>query len=103
VRTQNTFTLIVAFASLIGLTLSGTVLADPVTDHTPNVSSIVENNDVYQVTCIDNSQGTLSVEDKKLCAFSDQNHKNFCNDTKLWTVNDAASYVCSEISSPSQQ
>jgi len=103
VRIKNIITSLVALTHLIGLTLSGMVQADPVTEDNQNVSGIVELNGVYQVTCTDNSQGILSVEDQKLCAFSDQNHKNFCNDTNLWTVSDAASYVCSEVSSPSQQ
>jgi len=83
-----------AIATLV--VLSNLTLAETITVKIPDVKKIVEKEDgSFKVKCVNKSKGTISKEETNICVFSKRNNKNRCEDQSVWTINDAAEYICS--------
>lgn len=70
--------------------------ADTSLDSDESVLSILDNYDsTYTIHCENGDEGSVSIEEENICALSNVNDKNFCNLSTIWTIEDAASLICS--------
>ncbi|WP_143871484.1 hypothetical protein [Catenovulum sediminis] len=55
--------------------------------------------EVYKVKCADGSKGFVNIEADAICVFAKAKAVNLCHFNQVWSVEQAAEYLCSQIDS----